>query len=96
MNTIYYELSTVSRRLLLRGGPGSIPGDIYSGQSDSGTFFFRALRGFSPLPVLFRRCSTLAHIYDPKNFAIGSVLRKHASVGTLMLFGHSAEGNICV
>lgn len=94
VNTIYYKVSTVSRRLLRCGGPGSIPGDICSGQSGIGTLFFRVLRVFSRLPVLFRRCSTLAHIYDPKNFAIGSVLREHASAGTLMLFGHSAEGTI--
>jgi hypothetical protein len=49
-----------------------------------------------PLPVLFRQCSTLAYIYDPINLAIGSVLREHASAGTLMLLGHSAEGTICV
>jgi len=95
MITIYYEVSKVSRRILRRGGPGSIPGDICSGQSGTRTIFLQVLR-FFPLPVLFRQCSTFAHIYDPINLAIGSVLREHASVGILTLFGHSAEGMICV
>lgn len=89
MNTIYYEVSMVCRRILCRGGPGLTPGDICSEQSGIGTVFL-------PLPVLFRQCSTLAYIHGPINLAIGSVLREHASAGTLILFGHSGEGTICV
>jgi hypothetical protein len=95
MNTIYYKVSTFSHRVLHRGGPGSIPGDICSGQSGTGIIFLGVLLLF-PLPALFRQCSTLAHIHDPINLAIDSVLREHASAGILLLFGHSAEGTICV
>ena len=58
--------------------------------------FFSEYFLFFPLPVSFRQCSTFAHIYDPINLAIGSVLRQHASAGILMLFGRSAEETICV
>jgi hypothetical protein len=75
MNTVYFDVSTVSRRLLRRRGPSSIPCDICSRQSGTGIIFLVVLR-FFPLP-LFRQCSTLAHIF----FLFSSPLALQPSVG---------------